>query len=66
MDMKKELSELEKKLAYNKFQDIYNPMKPYALFRKMGINKEKSQELASWYEDVFYKQIIDEYRRIKK
>ena len=64
--MKKELSELEKKLAYNKFQDIYNPMKPYALLLGMGINKEKSQELASWYEDVFYEQIMNEYERIKK
>ena len=50
----------------NEFEDKYNPLKVYARLRDLGINKGKSGELVSWYEDVFYKQIIDEYKRIKK
>jgi len=64
--MKKEISKLEKKLPIENFEDVYNPLKVYARLRDLGINKGKSGELVSWYEDVFYKQIIDEYKRIKK
>jgi len=50
----------------NEFEDKYNPLKVYAELRKLGIGKSEASGLASWYEQMFYDRVIDEYQRIKK
>ena len=43
------------------FEDLYNPLKIYAFLRKgFNIPRERAQELANWYEYMFYKTILKE------
>jgi len=63
----RKLNKFEKTILKLKFEDIYNPMRVYAYLRYgMEIPRVRAQELADWYENKFYKKVIEEHNEKTK
>ena len=58
-------NDLQRKIILNEFEDKYNPLKVHAELRKLDLPNEPARQLSNWYEDIFYKQVMDLYQREK-
>lgn len=58
-------TDLERKIILDDFESKYHPLKINSELRRLEIPVMQAKYLSDWYEDIFYKKVMDIYQREK-